>query len=230
MVCPISQPSPVSLSPGANLNFALAGVSSATTGLRSYSPEMGRWVNRDPLHEFGGIAIVGFVGNAPLDRYDTLGLWWGGWLPIIGPLLEMAFNPVGAHPTDYSYSMPAPCCEEDVIACHLDIQRQAFAYILSANSPSGLGLAMDGICVAGGLIVAPFPWNLVIAAACAGDGWLKAQAMITNAQKIAEGAVQARTMLCRCEDIPPVISLSATDGNGSLSTTECPTEGSGPCK
>ncbi len=73
MICPISQLAAVSLSAGTNLNFALADVSSATTGLRSYSPELGRWVNRDPIGEKGGVNIKAFVENSTTNRIDSLG-------------------------------------------------------------------------------------------------------------------------------------------------------------
>jgi len=43
-------------------------------GYRYYSPELGRWPNRDPIGERGGINLYGFVGNGPLNRADKLGL------------------------------------------------------------------------------------------------------------------------------------------------------------
>ena len=43
-------------------------------GLRYYNPELGRWVNRDPIGELGGVNLLGFVGNAPHDFADKLGL------------------------------------------------------------------------------------------------------------------------------------------------------------
>ncbi len=76
MVCPITQPAAVSLSPRENPDFALAGVSSATTGLRSYSAQFGRWVNRDPIEEKGGINLYVFSGNDALDQFDLIGLSW----------------------------------------------------------------------------------------------------------------------------------------------------------
>ena len=42
-------------------------------GYRYYSPELGRWVNRDPIGEQGGENLFGFVGNEPLTRIDALG-------------------------------------------------------------------------------------------------------------------------------------------------------------
>ncbi len=43
-------------------------------GYRYYNPEMGRWVNRDPIGERGGINLYGMVGNDAVNRWDYLGL------------------------------------------------------------------------------------------------------------------------------------------------------------
>jgi RHS repeat-associated protein len=43
-------------------------------GLRPYSPELGRWVSRDPAQEDGGINLYGFIENDPVGRQDLLGL------------------------------------------------------------------------------------------------------------------------------------------------------------
>lgn len=43
-------------------------------GFRYYSPEMGRWINRDPIEEQGGINLYGMVGNDPVNRVDVVGL------------------------------------------------------------------------------------------------------------------------------------------------------------
>jgi RHS repeat-associated protein len=45
------------------------------SGHRFYSPEISRWLNRDPIDEDGGLNLYGFVGNAPLNRVDPLGEW-----------------------------------------------------------------------------------------------------------------------------------------------------------
>ena len=36
----------------------------------------GKWPNRDPIGEAGGINLYGFVGNDPIDRVDPLGERW----------------------------------------------------------------------------------------------------------------------------------------------------------
>lgn len=47
-------------------------------GRRSYSPGLGRWVNRDPILEGGGANLAGFAGNAPVSLVDRLGMRWLG--------------------------------------------------------------------------------------------------------------------------------------------------------
>ncbi len=46
-------------------------------GFRDYDAETGRWPNRDPIEEEGGLNLYTFVGNSPLIRVDAFGL--KGW-------------------------------------------------------------------------------------------------------------------------------------------------------
>jgi RHS repeat-associated protein len=43
-------------------------------GFRFYSPQLGRWINRDPISEPGGLNLYAFVGNNPIVQIDRLGL------------------------------------------------------------------------------------------------------------------------------------------------------------
>ena len=43
-------------------------------GYRYLSTALGRWVNRDPAEEWGGVNIYGCVGNEPVGQFDILGL------------------------------------------------------------------------------------------------------------------------------------------------------------
>ena len=43
-------------------------------GLRFYSPGMGRWINRDPLQEEGGVNLYAMVDNSPINAVDEYGL------------------------------------------------------------------------------------------------------------------------------------------------------------
>jgi RHS repeat-associated protein len=43
-------------------------------GKRFYSSALGRFINRDPIAEDGGMNLYGFVGNNPSNSYDYLGM------------------------------------------------------------------------------------------------------------------------------------------------------------
>ncbi len=47
-------------------------------GYRYYNPDLGRWVNRDPIGARGGLNFYAFTANAPLVGVDILGLT--GWV------------------------------------------------------------------------------------------------------------------------------------------------------
>ena len=42
-------------------------------GYRFYSPQLMRWLNRDPIGEEGGLNLYGFCGNNPVSRFDVDG-------------------------------------------------------------------------------------------------------------------------------------------------------------
>jgi RHS repeat-associated protein len=51
-------------------------------GYRYLNTGTGRWLNRDPLEEGGGVSLYGLCGNAPVAAADALGLerrWSGGY-------------------------------------------------------------------------------------------------------------------------------------------------------
>lgn len=52
-------------------------------GYRFYNPETGRWLNRDPIGEDGGVNLYGYVENSPVCKVDVSGLMG---LPITGPI------------------------------------------------------------------------------------------------------------------------------------------------
>jgi RHS repeat-associated protein len=54
-----------------NLDFAV---------YRAYDPGLGRWLNRDPIGESGGVNLDGYVGNDANNRTDVLGLLVDGYL------------------------------------------------------------------------------------------------------------------------------------------------------
>ena len=46
---------------------------------RYYSPELGRWISRDPIEEEGGVNLYAMVGNNPVNRWDHLGFSFWDW-------------------------------------------------------------------------------------------------------------------------------------------------------
>jgi len=43
-------------------------------GHRFYSPSLGRFINRDPIEEQGGLNLYGFCGNNSINSWDVLGM------------------------------------------------------------------------------------------------------------------------------------------------------------
>lgn len=43
-------------------------------GFRYYKPQLGRWLNRDPIKEDGGNNLYQFIKNEPISSWDYLGL------------------------------------------------------------------------------------------------------------------------------------------------------------
>ena len=50
---------------------------------RYYSPELGRWLSRDPIEEAGGVNLYNIINNTIISEWDVLGLlsfkWYGNW-------------------------------------------------------------------------------------------------------------------------------------------------------
>ncbi len=49
-------------------------IHNAISGYRYYNPQIGRWINRDPIEERGGLNLYAFVGNGSISITDYLGL------------------------------------------------------------------------------------------------------------------------------------------------------------
>jgi hypothetical protein len=52
----------------------LVGPNRAISGQRYYSPSLGRFINRDPIEEQGGLNLYAFVRNDAVNQWDYLGM------------------------------------------------------------------------------------------------------------------------------------------------------------
>jgi hypothetical protein len=74
----------------------------AQTALAFYNPEIGRWANRDPIGEFGGINLYEYTLNEPNYHFDGYGL-----AVTIQPPQEIP-TPLPTPPIQLPTSPPAP--------------------------------------------------------------------------------------------------------------------------
>ncbi len=58
---------------------------------RAYNASIGRWMNRDPIGEYGGLNLYGYVENEPISGTDSSGLF--EWVIPIEPI-EMPIEPI----------------------------------------------------------------------------------------------------------------------------------------
>ncbi|HEY9684987.1 MAG TPA: RHS repeat-associated core domain-containing protein [Oculatellaceae cyanobacterium] len=59
---------------------------------RAYNPTLGRWINRDPIGENGGLNLYGYVANEPIGNTDPDGTVmneFNPWGPILFPQQPM---------------------------------------------------------------------------------------------------------------------------------------------
>jgi len=53
-------------------------------GFRYYEPNLQRWLNRDPIKEWGGLNLYQFVGNGPVDSIDPDGSFFKNFFKDLG--------------------------------------------------------------------------------------------------------------------------------------------------
>ncbi len=75
---------------------------------RFLHPNLGRWPNRDPLQEKGGVNLYGFVRNNPLNLIDSDGRAPMGW-----PVLPPPGRPPSLPPKPPQKPKNDKCCTED---------------------------------------------------------------------------------------------------------------------
>lgn len=82
------------------------------THYRAYDSQTGRWLNRDPIEEAGGINLYSYVGGNPISRTDPLGLACNG-LGCWNTPAELGYANAG----NYGIYYQAACAGGDSYAC-----------------------------------------------------------------------------------------------------------------
>ena len=113
------------------------GVRSAISGLRYYSPTLGRFINRDPIEESGGLNLYGFVGNNGVNKWDYLGmnegLEWlddGTWTYSVNN-----YNDAG---DNWSYYNGSTQAELDALMSALSMQSNSIEMFEEVGGPRGM--------------------------------------------------------------------------------------------
>lgn len=86
-------------------------------GFRYYSPELGRWLSRDPIGERGGRNLYGMVGNDAVNQWDYLGL------KGIKVETDPKYNTVGdcgEHAVYFKVTLDEPAPEDGYIIQEMD--------------------------------------------------------------------------------------------------------------
>lgn len=117
---------------------------------RHYEPMTGRWLNRDPIEEYGGCNLAVFAGNRGGDRTDYLGLSWWDYIPVWGTIKSAIDNYLGhiqgESVVDYPFVSPYDCkCNEESAEaeCIMAIKKQTHEYISDALLQLTGGAAVD---------------------------------------------------------------------------------------
>ncbi len=108
-------------------------------GFRYYMPETGRWPNRDPIEEDGGVNLYGFVWNNGVNGWDYL-----GELPFLKKMLlkQLSAIAVGIAAAGVSHLCgKIECCTPRKICC-------VSGQIAAAGVALGLLAAAHAACVA----------------------------------------------------------------------------------
>jgi RHS repeat-associated protein len=127
-------------------------------GYRYYDSDLGRWLNRDPIEEEGGLNLYGFVENNPVNFVDALGLLAepcmkpdGRRCEPLGPAINGGgYNPIGILAA--AAGLLDICDDDDSGSCDDDGDDDDFCYRrwdredANCNQWSGLGERVVSAC------------------------------------------------------------------------------------
>ena len=124
------------------------------------------------------------------------------FIPVIGTIWAAIQKPKGSESSDYHYAMDPRNCttpmEADVAiaACEVALSRQAWNYTIVENSSDAVGLGVDAVVAALGLLRPPVGW--VFAAIGGIEGYIRVGIIAENNRAITAGCDAAKKSLCKC--------------------------------
>ena len=113
-------------------------------GYRYYDPVTGRWLNRDPIQERGGINLYAFVGNDEANRWDYLGLWEINFNPVdpasVAVEWDTTLSTIGGARVKHSVSCACLCdIETQKMFVSCDVSTTGRIRLNPLKRPAGLG-------------------------------------------------------------------------------------------
>ena len=189
---------------------------------RYYSPELGRWLSRDPIGELvfyeNYIKTIKdtkkikalyqqslmhpyqFTNDSPTNNFDEFGLGFWDWLetvieasPVIGTGLNLFVNPPGSDVQDYE---ECKGCNPDCERCVRQLEINYVGRYMTSFLTHGAG---DVTMIVGGTASAKLSAGMSLAFVVVGevDSIVNSYAYIDNVEEIWGVAVEAKSKYCR---------------------------------
>jgi RHS repeat-associated protein len=123
-------------------------------GYRYYNPLLGRWVNRDPIGEIGGLNLYKFVRNIPINKIDYFGLYTETNCKNVNIVQGIAaYDVIGGSVDTTGTLKVCDCCDE-----HGNVVDQSRTWSIDLTIAAGLGIGATGDVAAMQKTGAVFRW------------------------------------------------------------------------
>jgi RHS repeat-associated protein len=165
-------------------------------GFRYYDPVTGRWPNRDPIGEQGGLNPYGMVGNNPINLVDFDGRVFD-WIPILGTIEVAIRSAFGGYPGMNQSDYTDPCSGANnctsVDACLRNLDIQTFGHTAAFVTPSAVRIGID----IGLGVISAYTGFLPATIVSAIDGIANVTVTVWGADKIKAAGDHAKRDYCK---------------------------------
>ncbi|MBP7825185.1 MAG: Colicin-E3 [Verrucomicrobia bacterium ADurb.Bin118] len=124
-------------------------------GYRFYEPNLQRWLNQDPLEEFGGLNLHQFVFNDPINLTDKDGRIPP--LPIVGAIIYFSCTAIvnAPGPDDETFPPYHDAPDPVTVYCACLFPGATVGFNLGETIAEDLGVPAEVVTAAGMMIPAP---------------------------------------------------------------------------